>query len=38
MRPIYHRSDLRVQAHIFVTALAFLLTQGVPSTPERDTS
>jgi hypothetical protein len=28
MRPIYHRSDLRVQAHIYVAALAFLLTHG----------
>jgi hypothetical protein len=27
MRPIYHRGNLRVQAHIFVAALAFLLTQ-----------
>jgi hypothetical protein len=25
MRPIYHRTDDRVQAHIFVAALAFLL-------------
>ena len=25
MRPIYHRTDVRVQAHIFVATLAFLL-------------
>lgn len=29
MRPIYHRSDDRVQAHIFVAALAFLLHRAV---------
>jgi hypothetical protein len=28
MRPIYHRSDLRVQAHIFVAALAFPADPG----------
>jgi transposase len=29
MRPIYHRSDLRVQAHIFVAALAFLIHRAI---------
>jgi len=29
MRPIYHRSDDRVQAHIFVAALAFLLHRAI---------
>jgi transposase len=29
MRPIYHRSDARVQAHIFVAALAFLLHRAI---------
>ncbi|HXL83288.1 MAG TPA: IS1634 family transposase [Casimicrobiaceae bacterium] len=29
MRPIYHRSDHRVQAHIFVAALAFLLHRAI---------
>jgi len=29
MRPIYHRTDDRVQAHIFVAALAFLLHRAM---------
>jgi transposase len=29
MRPIYHRTDPRVQAHIFVAALAFLLHRAI---------
>ena len=29
MRPIYHRTDHRVQAHIFVAALAFLLHRAI---------
>jgi transposase len=29
MRPIYHRTDNRVQAHIFVAALAFLLHRAI---------
>jgi Transposase DDE domain len=29
LRPIYHRTDDRVQAHIFVAALAFLLHRAV---------
>jgi len=29
LRPIYHRTDERVQAHIFVAALAFLLHRAV---------
>jgi transposase len=29
MRPIYHRADGRVQAHIFVAALAFLLHRAI---------
>jgi len=29
MRPIYHRTDPRVQAHIFVAALAFLLHRAL---------
>lgn len=29
MRPIYHRLDHRVQAHIFVAALAFLLYRAI---------
>jgi transposase len=29
MRPIYHRADDRVQAHIFVAALAFLLHRAI---------
>jgi transposase len=29
MRPIYHRTDSRVQAHIFVAALAFLLHRAI---------
>ena len=29
MRPIYHQSDKRVQAHIFVAALAFLLHRAL---------
>jgi transposase len=29
MRPIYHRSDHRVEAHIFVAALAFLLHRAI---------
>lgn len=29
MRPIYHRTDDRVQAHILVAALAFLLHRGI---------
>jgi len=29
LRPIYHRSDERVQAHIFVAALAFLLHRAL---------
>ena len=29
LRPIYHRSDERVQAHIFVAALAFLLHRAI---------
>lgn len=29
MRPIYHRNDERVQAHIFVAALAFLLHRAM---------
>ncbi|MBT9165661.1 MAG: hypothetical protein DDT25_00315 [Chloroflexi bacterium] len=29
MRPIYHRNDGRVQAHIFVAALAFLLERAL---------
>jgi transposase len=29
MRPIYHRTDARVHAHIFVAALAFLLHRAI---------
>jgi transposase len=29
MRPVYHRTDQRVQAHIFVAALAFLLHRAI---------
>ena len=29
MRPIYHRTDVRVQAHIFVATLAFLLHRAI---------
>ena len=29
MRPIYHRTDHRVEAHIFVAALAFLLHRAI---------
>src|SRR5437660_443064 len=29
LRPIYHRTDDRVQAHIFVAALAFLLHRAI---------
>jgi transposase len=29
MRPVYHRTDERVQAHIFVAALAFLLHRAI---------
>ena len=29
MRPIYHRTDDRVEAHIFVAALAFLLHRAI---------
>jgi transposase len=29
MRPIYHRTDDRVQAHVFVAALAFLLHRAI---------
>src|SRR6266545_3341585 len=29
MRPIYHQTDARVQAHIFVAALAFLLHRAI---------
>jgi transposase len=29
MRPIYHRTDARVEAHIFVAALAFLLHRAI---------
>ena len=29
MRPIYHRTDSRVQAHIYVAALAFLLHRAL---------
>jgi transposase len=29
MRPIYHRTDTRVEAHIFVAALAFLLHRAI---------
>ena len=29
MRPIYHRTDARVHAHIFVAALAFLLHRTI---------
>jgi transposase len=29
MRPIYHRSDHRVEAHIFVAALAFLIHRAI---------
>jgi transposase len=29
MRPIYHRTDTRVEAHIFVAALAFLLHRTI---------
>ena len=29
MRPIYHQTDERVQAHIFVAALAFLLHRAL---------
>jgi transposase len=29
MRPIYHRTDDRVQAHIYVAALAFLLHRAI---------
>ncbi len=29
MRPIYHQTDTRVQAHIFVAALAFLLHRAI---------
>jgi hypothetical protein len=29
LRPIYHRTDERVQAHIFVAALAFLLYRAI---------
>ena len=29
MRPIYHQTDARVEAHIFVAALAFLLHRAI---------
>jgi transposase len=29
LRPIYHRTDSRVEAHIFVAALAFLLHRAI---------
>jgi len=29
MRPIYHRTDGRAEAHVFVAALAFLLHRAV---------
>ena len=29
LRPIYHRTDDRVQAHIFIAALAFLLHRAI---------
>ena len=29
MRPIYHRTDRRAQAHIYVAALAFLLHRAI---------
>lgn len=29
LRPIYHQTDQRVQAHIFVAALAFLLQRAI---------
>jgi transposase len=29
LRPIYHRTDDRMQAHIFVAALAFLLHRAI---------
>lgn len=29
MRPIYHQTDRRVQAHLFVAALAFLLDRAL---------
>lgn len=29
MRPVYHQTDARVQAHIFVAALAFLLHRAI---------
>jgi hypothetical protein len=29
MRPIYHRTDDRVEAHIYVAALAFLLHRAI---------
>ncbi len=29
MRPIYHQTDARVQAHVFVAALAFLLHRAI---------
>jgi transposase len=29
MRPIYHQTDSRVQAHIFIASLAFLLDQAL---------
>jgi transposase len=29
LRPIYHRTDARVEAHIFVAALAFLLHRAI---------
>ncbi len=35
MRPIYHRNDGRVQAHIFVAALAFLLGRALEKKGQR---
>jgi hypothetical protein len=32
MQPIYHQTDARVQAHIFVAALAFLLHRAIEKT------
>jgi transposase len=29
MRPVYHQTDVRVQAHLFVAALAFLLHRAI---------
>ena len=34
MRPIYHQTDARVHAHIFVAALAFLLHRALEKKPK----